>query len=186
VRVVMLFLLGSLILPLSCAHQKKPDIDTETAGRKTEILQAERAAAQYLSAGDFEKALDAYKEVSGKYRKDSQVRKGISGVMEAIKKMADVSYRKGDFAASGKLSRILLKNVHLKGPGGTPFFDAGAVARHLADCSERLTRRGLEYYRKGELKRAIAIWKNVLEFDPDNVEVRNAADTASAQLRNLR
>ncbi len=181
-RVTTALLAGLLMLLFSCAHHKRADIDS--AERKDEISHAERVSAQFLSAGDFQRALEAYKEVYRKYGKDGQVLKGLSGVVEAIRKRADVAYKREDFATAGRLCRILLKSAPR--PRGNPFFDAAAVARRLADCSDSLTRKGLEYYRTGEMKRAIAIWEKVLEFDPDNMEVKKAVETASLQMRNLR
>jgi cytochrome c-type biogenesis protein CcmH/NrfG len=49
-----------------------------------------------------------------------------------------------------------------------------------------LTRKGLEEYRKGNLARAIAHWEGLLEFDPDNAEIRKAVETAVEQQKKLK
>jgi cytochrome c-type biogenesis protein CcmH/NrfG len=55
----------------------------------------------------------------------------------------------------------------------------------LKKCRAQLTRDGLDQYRKGNLKEAIAIWQGLLQFDPDNAEIRKAVDTATEQLKKL-
>jgi cytochrome c-type biogenesis protein CcmH/NrfG len=55
----------------------------------------------------------------------------------------------------------------------------------LKSCGTQLTREGLEQYRKGNLKEAIAAWQGLLQFDPDNAEIRKAVDTATEQLKKL-
>jgi len=48
-----------------------------------------------------------------------------------------------------------------------------------------LTKAGLEEYRKGNLAKAIAVWEGLLSFDPNNVEIRKAVDTARIQLNEI-
>jgi hypothetical protein len=43
----------------------------------------------------------------------------------------------------------------------------------------------LEQYRKGNLAEAIAVWQGILLFDPDNIEIKKAIDTATEQLKKL-
>ena len=45
---------------------------------------------------------------------------------------------------------------------------------------------GLRKYREEKLDEAIAIWKKALFFDPDNKNVKNAYETATAQLHQLK
>ena len=56
----------------------------------------------------------------------------------------------------------------------------------LKKCRVQLTRDGLDLYRQGKLKEAIAIWQGLLEFDPDNIEIRKAVDTATEQLKTIK
>lgn len=181
--IARVFFFGLIIFLSSCAFLKRTDSDI--AEKRAEIGRAERASNYYLAAGDFQKALDAYQDVYRRFGRDPHVQKGISGVVDAIGEKAEAAYRSEDFAASGRLWRILLRSGLLRASKGTPFFDAEAAAARLSDCSSMLTKKGLEYYRKGELKRAVGIWESALEFDPDNVEVKRAIETASNQLRNL-
>jgi HD-GYP domain-containing protein (c-di-GMP phosphodiesterase class II) len=43
----------------------------------------------------------------------------------------------------------------LPAPRGAPFVDVEAAETRLANCSDSLTKKGLEQYRKGELKKAV-------------------------------
>lgn len=45
--------------------------------------------------------------------------------------------------------------------------------------------RALDEYRKGNLAGAISIWKSILEFDPNNADIKKAINTATIQLKNL-
>jgi hypothetical protein len=55
----------------------------------------------------------------------------------------------------------------------------------MKNCSKHLDVRGLEEYRRGNLKAAIATWKSILVFDTHNAEIKKAIQTASTQLKNL-
>ena len=55
----------------------------------------------------------------------------------------------------------------------------------VQNCKTFLYEKALDQYRSGNLSDATAIWKSILEFDPENAEIKKAVDTATIQLRNL-
>jgi hypothetical protein len=55
----------------------------------------------------------------------------------------------------------------------------------IETCRKILFEDGLEKYRSGNLSQAISIWRNILTFDPENLEVKKATDKAIRQARNL-
>jgi len=154
--------------------------------RISQIRLAETASRQYLSSGYYQKAVDACREVYKKYRKDVQSQKCLSATVEEIWGQGNAAYKKGDYASAGKIYRLLLKNTAtLKTVETSTMPEIQTVNSRLKDCSAGLTRKGFELYREGNLQGAIIVWTEVLEFDPDNSEVRKAVDTASAQLKNI-
>lgn len=63
---------------------------------------------------------------------------------------------------------------------------AEAVTADLQQCADRLMDLGLVEYRGGRLESAIAYWQQTLAIDPSHTAARQALETASRQLKNLR
>lgn len=60
------------------------------------------------------------------------------------------------------------------------------VAAERRSCADQLMELGLVEYRGGRLKDAISWWQKVLAIDPAHQAARQAVETASVQLKNLR
>jgi tetratricopeptide (TPR) repeat protein len=140
----------------------------------------------YLKAGEFQRAIDIYKEIYQKYPQDPTVRSGYIRTLESIKSNGDRAFEKGDFALAGWVYEILLKHVssvtHLN--GSSPFNRESLTAK-IKTCKKNLFENGLEQYRSGNLDQAISIWKGILAFDPGNQEIKRIVDMATLQLKNL-
>jgi hypothetical protein len=111
---------------------------------------------------------------------------GYVSLLESIKGQADLDLKRKDFALAGRTYRILLKNYsslsHLK---HFLSYNAELLNAGIEACRKTLFEDGLEQYRSENLSQAIAIWRNILTFDPENLEVKKATDKAIIQSRNL-
>jgi tetratricopeptide (TPR) repeat protein len=142
--------------------------------------------SSYLKAGEFQRAIDIYKEIYQKYPQDPAVRSGYIRTLESIKNNGGLAFGKGDFALAGWVFEILLKHVssvnHLNGPRS---FDRDGLTAKIKTCKRNLFENGLEQYRSHNLDQAISIWKSILTFDPADQEIKMVVDKATLQLENL-
>jgi tetratricopeptide (TPR) repeat protein len=148
---------------------------------------SERRARQSLAAGDYLKALDSYKSLPPEVLLEARLSGGLRRIMEELKRLADTALARKDFVAAGKGYAALAGGYPLtEGAGVSLSFDKNDTEEGLKKCRALLTKDGLDRYRNGHLKQAITIWRNLLEFDPDNAEIRKAVETASEQLEKLK
>jgi tetratricopeptide (TPR) repeat protein len=154
--------------------------------RLSRILLAERQSLSYLKAGNPQKAIQVCQEVHHQYPRDLAVRNHCSAVLESIKANADLAFKNEDLAQAGLLYGALERHFE------TPLFkscslsyDQDHLKTSLAKCRRKLFEAALEQYRTGNLSQAVAIWKSILTFDPENQEARKAAETAALQLKNI-
>jgi len=147
---------------------------------------SERRARQSLAEGDYLKALDGFKVLSLEVLRDPALSAGLRRIMEEIKGLADKALARKDFVAAGKAYAVLGQGYPLAQQLGLSLsFSRNDPDESIQKCRTQLTREGLDQYRKGNLKEAIAIWQGLLQFDPDNAEIRKAVDTATGQLKKL-
>lgn len=148
---------------------------------------SERRARQSLAAGDYQKTLDSYRGLPPEAFRDSRLSAGLQRIMEELKRLADTAIARKDFLAAGKGYAALLSDYPLAEQAGlSPSFPKSAAEEGIKKCRTQLTKEGLDQYRKGNLKEAIAIWRGLLSFDPDNAEINKALDTATEQLKKLK
>jgi tetratricopeptide (TPR) repeat protein len=143
-------------------------------------------AQQSVQAGDFEKALNLYKGMAEEYNNDADLSADLRRTMEDIKRLADEAEAKEDFVLAGKAYSALSANYSFYEklvPSSS--FSKASLEEGLKKCRIQLTQKGLEQYRKGNLAEAIAVWQGILLFDPDNIEIKKAIDTATEQLKKL-
>jgi tetratricopeptide (TPR) repeat protein len=147
---------------------------------------SERRARQSLAEGDYLKVLDGYKDLPQEALQDPGQSAGLRRIMEETRGIADQALNRKDFVAAGKAYTVLWREYPLaQNAGLTLSFSRTDAEEGLKKCRAQLTREGLDQYRKGNLKEAIAIWQGLLQFDPDNAEIRKAVDTATEQLKKL-
>jgi hypothetical protein len=148
---------------------------------------SERRARQSLAEGDYLKVLDGYKALPQDTLKDPGQSAGLRRIMEETRGLADQALNRKDFVAAGKAYAVLWREYVLaQNAGLTLSFSRAETEEGLKKCRAQLTREGLDQYRKGNLKEAIVIWQGLLQFDPDNAEIRKAVDTATEQLKKLK
>jgi tetratricopeptide (TPR) repeat protein len=144
-------------------------------------------AEELVQAGDFEKALNLQKGMAEKYDNDAGLAADLTKTMEDIKRLADEAEGKEDFALAGKAYSALSANYSFyENLVPSPSFSKASLEEGLKKCRIQLTQKGLEQYRKGNLAEAIAVWQEILLFDPDNIEIKKAIDTATEQLKKLK
>ncbi|MEW5902464.1 MAG: hypothetical protein AB1715_13445 [Acidobacteriota bacterium] len=147
---------------------------------------SQRLARQSLEAGDFQKALDAYLVYLNETPSAAALGAGFIGTAEEVKRIADQAQARKDFVTAGKGYAVLRKN-YPPAQMTTPLsFSKDVLDEGLVRCRTELTRQGLNQYRKGNLKEAIETWKGLLEFDPENAEIKRAMETAAEQLKKLK
>jgi tetratricopeptide (TPR) repeat protein len=146
----------------------------------------EEQVSSYLEAGEFRKAIDICKEMYKRYPQDPTVRSGYIRTLEAIKTRGDRAFEERDFVRAGCVYEIVLRNVSSVSPlnGSFSFSKEGLIAK-IRSCKKILFENGLKQYRSGNLNQAIALWKSILIFDPENEEIKKAVDMATVQVKNL-
>jgi tetratricopeptide (TPR) repeat protein len=148
---------------------------------------SERRARQSLAEGDYLTALDGYKALPQEALRDPAQSSGLRRIMEETRGLADQALNRKDFIAAGKAYAVLWREYSLaQNAGLTLSFSRTDAEEGLKKCRAQLTREGLDQYRKGNLREAIATWQGLLQFDPDNAEIRKAVDTATEQLKKLK
>jgi tetratricopeptide (TPR) repeat protein len=151
------------------------------------IKMSEGKARQSLAAGKYQSALDSYRSLPPEVLRMPPVSAGLRRIMEELKRLADTAMARKDFQAAGKGYFSLRKGDPLIGQAGVSLpFSTKGLEDGIQKCRAQLTKDGLDLYRKGHLKEAIAIWQGLLEFDPENAEIRKAVDTAAEQLKKLK
>ena len=154
--------------------------------KMSRMLPAEKQARSCLKNGDVQKGIDIYRGLIQQYPWDTTVRNGYVSLLESIKGQADLDFKRKDFAQAGRTYRILLKNYSSLSYLNRFFsYNAGLLDTGIETCRKILIEDALEQYRSGNLSQAISIWKNILTFDPENLEVKKAMDKAILQTRNL-
>jgi tetratricopeptide (TPR) repeat protein len=152
-----------------------------------QMVLSERRARHSLAAGDYPTALDSYKALTPEALRDPDVSAGLKRIMEELKRLADTALARKDFVAAGKGYAALGSDYALAEQAGFSLsFSRNAADKGIKKCRAQLTKDGLDQYRKGKLEEAITIWRGLLEFDPDNAEIKKAVETASGQLEKLK
>lgn len=148
---------------------------------------AEKRARQSLQAGDFRETFEAYKTPGAEEIKDPDLRAGYQYALREVKRRADAAVAANDFRTAGKGYAALLREYpSAQKLGQAPAFSLKSLDDSLDICRTQITRKGLEEYRKGNLSAAIALWQELLEFDPGNAEIKKAVETAAEQLKKLK
>jgi tetratricopeptide (TPR) repeat protein len=154
--------------------------------KMSRVLQAEKQAQSYLKSGDIQKGIEIYRSLTQQYPSDTTVSNLYISLLESIKGQADLDFKRKDFAPAGRTYRILLKNYSsLSHLNSFLSYNAGLLDTGIETCRKILFEDALEQYRSGNLSQAISIWRNILSFDPENLEVKKARNKAILQTRNL-
>jgi tetratricopeptide (TPR) repeat protein len=163
---------------------KKSNLDATIRSCRTAILDSQ--AQQELKAGNYAKALDLYAPFLKEYPRDADLAASCLRTLREIKAAGDKALADRNFGQSGKVNTLLLNDFpsfESLEPG--PAFTRADLEKAIAACRENLTKAGLSEYRKGNLAKAIAVWEELLAFDPENAEIKRAVETAKTQLNRV-
>ncbi len=163
---------------------KKPFL--ETTLKYSQVALVDSQAQQAMKAGNFEKALDTYQSALNDHLGDAVWSARYMAIINEVKAAGDKAIGTKDFALSGRVYVLLLKNFPSFGERQPAVaFGRTDLAEGVAVCRDGLTKAGLEEYRKGNVAKAIAVWEDLLAFDPDNAEIKKAVATARTQLNKI-
>jgi tetratricopeptide (TPR) repeat protein len=181
-----IYLLGVLSLLLSsCAYVKKTGLyplNKENAEVERTITQSK----QDFIIGDYSRAIEVYKFSFANYPENQKLLSNYLATLENIKRVADRSFEKKDYNLAGKTYYALLSQYsYFKNVAQLLSFDSEFLNARVTECRSFVSGEGFEQYRKGNVRGAISIWKNLLAFNPNNTYIRNAIDKATIQLRTL-
>jgi len=151
------------------------------------IVLSEIQVNNAIRTEDFLKAIGSYRSLFLDYENDRSLAQSFSATISRIYQRGEVAFERGDLVGSGRISYVLLKNSDLIDRSHLSFpFSKTLLLERLKVCGDNLTKKGLEYYRKGDLKEAISIWKGILEFDPENIEIKKAIENSEEQLKKIK
>ena len=140
-----------------------------------------------LEAREFQQALAEMQSLVRSYPGDTDVLTSLVSLSSEIKRTADLALAGEDYITAGKACYALWKDYPLlKKSGAALPFSRIILDDGIKACRVQLTRKGLEQYRKGNLTEAIFFWQGLLAFDPDNVEIKKAVETAAEQLKRIK
>lgn len=177
-----------LFITLSCAHERGElsTVPQEKEHGRTDVQNAISSAQGNVAVEDYHKALEILNNTYAKNRKDGALRSSYIRIIEEIKNDAESAFKNNRFAIAGTVYDILLRDsFQTTDLADAVSFDREFLKSRIKTCARSLTQEGLLKYREAKLDEAISIWKKVLAFDHDNVEVKNAISTAQNQLKNL-
>jgi tetratricopeptide (TPR) repeat protein len=171
------------ILLASCAALPKNAVPVP---ERSVAEQSLSKANGHLEQGEYPEALALY---ASTYERNRE-REFLATYLQAgnrIKSAGDRAYQMRDFPRAGIIYSLLLESrICVDDLGKALSFDDVYLRKQISACSKALTEAGLKKYRQDKLEDAIALWEQVLAFDPDNTKVKNAVDTANRQLRKLK
>ena len=140
-----------------------------------------------LQEGGYERALElfsaAWKEKPG----HAGVAREFDVALLALKKNGDAAYARGKWENAGKrwMGTLRFLNHPAANSKGYPFTWSELRAK-VENLTAALTKKALTEYRRGEVPAAIADWRTILSYDPENVEAARSLRTASKQLETLK
>jgi tetratricopeptide (TPR) repeat protein len=185
-------LIGLFIFP-SCAQMKSflsPQASVLSPQASVQApqasVQARNEVKQHLGAGQYRKALDDYRSEYTKHPHDQALMREYMRSIEDIKTKADKISDAGDLASAGRIYDILLKTFSdFKTFEHLLSFERAQLSTELAKCKTSLSKQGFQEYRNGNLNEAITLWRGYLSIDPNNTDIKRAANTAMVQQKNL-
>jgi len=164
----------------------EPAMEPKTASDAKFVTETAKNAQAQFAVGRFKRALELYANAFEKNH-HPRLRNEYANLGEQIKNAADTAYRTGNVTKAGIDYGILIDSgITTQDFAEMLSFDENYLRKQIKACSKALMESGLRKYREEKLDEAIAIWKKALFFDPDNRSVKNAFETATAQLQKLK
>jgi len=144
-------------------------------------------ARNAVKSSDYKKALEIYKLAIQAFPEDPPLKENLIGTVKEIHGEGEKALKREDYVQTGVTFALLLKEHQwLKNIDASLPFSKNTLEEGIKHCRTLLTRKGLEHYREGKLKEAISVWKGILEFDPENEEIKKAIENAEEQLKKIK
>jgi tetratricopeptide (TPR) repeat protein len=178
-----------LLLLLSCTHEKKADVepyrsDADLSNTEANHLQSEASAL--LAKGDYQNALDLYKNKLHKHQTKKTLIDQYIKTIQTIQNAADKAFAIDDYSLAGKIYTILLHNYkYSRNLSRQLPVNRESLHERIQECRSQLFKKGLQQYRSGLLQDAISTWQSLIAFIPDDEDTKRAINTASAQLKRM-
>ncbi len=170
--------------------KRRLSFDLEYLGHRIKECLVARSQVQTQDAidtGEYENTIEVYKGAIDAYPEENSLRKNFIEAINQLHKRGKKELEEEEFAAAGKLYTFLLNQNQWLIDSDMPLpFSSESLGEAIKQCRIQLTRKGLELYRKEKLKEAISVWKSILEFDPDNGEIKKAIGNAEEQLKKIK
>jgi tetratricopeptide (TPR) repeat protein len=178
-----------LLLLLSCTHEKKADVEqsrNDADLSNTEVNHLQSEASALLAKGDYQSALDLYKNKYHKHQTKKILIDQYIKTIQTIKNAADKAFAIDDYSLAGKDYTILVHNYKYFKPLSKQLpFNRESLDERIQECRSQLFKKGLQQYRSGLLQDAISTWQSLIAFIPDDENTRRAMNTASVQLKRM-
>jgi len=145
-----------------------------------------KRAQEQIALGNYKQALEIYAHAYDRHHLAGH-RQGFLRLGEQIRAVSDKAYQDARYAEAGVTARNLFESgITTRDFADKLSFDDDFLTARISACSRSLMELGLMRYREEKLDEAIAIWRRALDFDTGNKTVRQAIDTATAQLQQLK
>jgi tetratricopeptide (TPR) repeat protein len=185
--------LYSLLLrnfPRYKTFERRLSFDLEYLGHRIKeclVAQSQVQIQDTIDAGEHVNTIEAFKGAIDAYPEKNSLRKNFIEAIKELHRRSEKALEKEEFATAGKLYAFLLNQNQWLINSDMPLpFSSESLREGIKQCRIQLTRKGLELYRKKKLKEAISVWKSILEFDPENGEIKKAIGNAEEQLKKIK
>jgi len=170
--------------------EKRLSFDLEYLGHRIQDCLTARNKSliqNTFDAGDFLNALEAYRLAIRAFPEENSLKQNLIEAVQEIHRSGEKALEEKAYAAAGKMYTFLLNEYQwLENLEMSISFSNESLEEGVKQCRIQLTRKGLELYRKKKLKEAISVWKSILEFDPENAEIKKAIGNAEEQLKKIK
>ena len=164
-----------------------PLASPETAPAVSAAEKAYAGGMAALQEGANERALELFSAALREKPGYPEASRGFDEALVALKKQGDAANAQGRVEEAGKRWMGTLRHInHTASKAKTYPFTRAEVQGQVDRLTAAQMEKGLLQYRKGDIPAAIAAWKTILAYDPDNEEAARSIRTASTQLENLK
>ena len=150
------------------------------------VTDTSKRAQEQVMLGKYKQALEIYARAYDRYHHPG-LRRGFARLGEQLHAASDKAYQGNNYTEAGSIARNLFESgITTRDFADSLSFDDNDLSARIIASSRALMELGLIRYREEKLDEAIATWKKALAFDMDNKNVKQAIDTATIQLQQLK
>ncbi len=151
------------------------------------IKWTDKEADNAFRAKDYARAISEYRNALEAYPGDSYLISRLDRMSRRIYAAANSALQRKDYTQAGKISFFLMNEyARFRDEGLSLSFSESMLEKIRKPCVSQLTKKGLYLYRHEKIEPAIAVWKEILEFDPNNTEIIKAIANAEEQLARIK